>query len=97
MIKTQAIGLASAFAVTILGTLLAGCASTPTAGLVRITHNPNDIQSCKNLGEVDGSSFNPMTLANQRTEVAARGGDTLYTPPDVRIAVMRNVAYRCGS
>jgi hypothetical protein len=76
---------------------IVGCAATPHEGFVRVTHNPDDIQACKNLGEVDGFSFNPLTIANQRTEVAARGDDTLYTPPDVRIAVMRNVAYRCGS
>jgi hypothetical protein len=76
--------------------LLTGCVTVQTPGLVRVTHHADDIRGCVNLGEIDSFSFNPLAISAQRSQVSARGGDTLYTPSDARIVTMRNIAYRCS-
>jgi hypothetical protein len=81
--------------------IASGCVSVtlaPGADLVKTTHNPADVASCKPVGNVDGAEGSPQPTPNNvlhqlQNKAVGLGGNVVFlTTPFAN----QGVAYQCN-
>jgi hypothetical protein len=81
--------------------IVSGCVSVtlaPGADLVKTTHNPADVASCKPVGNVDGAEGNPQptpdnVLHQLQNKAVGLGGNVVFLTTPM---ASQGVAYLCN-